>query len=91
MEIDSTTERYNENSNKSEDADIGEDGNEGEVGGDDGNDEGDYDILEETGHLIQRGIDACGDAIPADALRYFRRAYQMTQTKFVPAGDWGGV
>ncbi|KAF9604314.1 hypothetical protein IFM89_005895 [Coptis chinensis] len=30
-----------------------------------------YDILEETGQMIQRGIDACADAIPADALRYF--------------------
>ncbi|KAF9598435.1 hypothetical protein IFM89_027868 [Coptis chinensis] len=37
-----------------------------------------YDVLEETGRIIQRGIDACADTIPADALRYFRRAYQMT-------------
>ncbi|KAF9611805.1 hypothetical protein IFM89_035790 [Coptis chinensis] len=34
-----------------------------------------YDILEETGRMIQCGIDACADAIPVDALRYFRRAY----------------
>ncbi|KAF9610122.1 hypothetical protein IFM89_019987 [Coptis chinensis] len=147
MEIDSTTERYEENANESEDTDIGEDGNEGEVRGDGGNDGGDvwiydhfprfrphsslryifelprvkrhsksnvqyedltvslqwirvmldriepveYDVLEETGRMIQSGIDACADAIPVDALRYFRRAYQMTQTKFIPAGDCGDV
>ncbi|KAF9618963.1 hypothetical protein IFM89_002958 [Coptis chinensis] len=101
MDTDSTTEMYEENASESEDADIGDDGNEGEVGVmnlehlepfniEDPTYEL-YDVLEETGRIIQRGIDACADAIPADVLRYFRRAYQMTQTKFIPAGDCGDV
>ncbi|KAF9605033.1 hypothetical protein IFM89_013199 [Coptis chinensis] len=81
MDTDSTTERFEKNVSESEDADIGEDDNEGEVGVmnpehlepfniEDPTYEL-YDVLEETGRIIQCGVDACADAIPADALRYF--------------------
>ncbi|KAF9625858.1 hypothetical protein IFM89_027635 [Coptis chinensis] len=44
-----------------------------------------YDVLEESSIFQQHGIDACADVIPTNALRYFRRAYRMTRTKFIPS------
>ncbi|KAF9601154.1 hypothetical protein IFM89_017059 [Coptis chinensis] len=40
--------------------------------------------------MIRRGMDAGVSAIPKDVMTYFQMAYQMTQTQFIPHGDWGG-